>query len=105
MKTNIFHITAAAILITTSFLAGDKLFNSYDYIPSTGYNSTEFIEVSSSESFLVKAIDIEGEIIPVVDLPELNIVSDSNDGLKVKAKYVNGELIPVVDLPELTIEG
>ena len=39
------------------------------------------------------------------DLPELNITSEYNEGTRVKAKYVNGELMPVVDLPELTIEG
>jgi len=106
MKTNIFNITALALLITTGFIATSN---------STIRKALEFrgehtsittnITLDNSNINYVKAEMIDGELMPVVDLPELNIISNYNEGQRVKAKFVNGELMAVVDLPELTIKG
>jgi hypothetical protein len=108
MKTNIFNITALALLITTGFIATTNstvhkaLFNRGE-ITTTTISADMTLENSNIN--YVKAEMIDGELMPVVDLPEFKVVSEYNDEYKVKAKYVNGELLPVVDLPELTIEG
>ena len=107
MKTNIFNITALALLITTGFIASNnEAFNRV--LALKGENTSITFENALNETAninYVKAIKVGDEIIPVVDLPELNVIATYNDNLRVKAKYVNGELMPVVDLPELTIEG
>ena len=107
MKTNIFNITALALLITTGFIA-----NSNSTVKTALEVSRENTNITFDNALeetnhinYVKAIRVGDEIMPVVDLPELNITSEYNEGTRVKAKYVNGELMPVVDLPELTIEG
>ena len=107
MKTNIFNITALALLITTGFIASNNssVKRALDLRgETTSINFENALEETSHINY-VKAIRVGEEIMPVVDLPELNITSQYNEGSRVKAKYVNGELMPVVDLPELTIEG
>ena len=54
---------------------------------------------------MVEAKVVNGEVIPVVNLPELEITSTYNPDHMVRAERVNGEVIPVVHLPELTIEA
>jgi hypothetical protein len=107
MKTNIFNITALALLITTGFITSNN--STVRNVLFSGGETTTTIAadmtLDNSNINYVKAEIIDGELMPVVDLPELNVISESNEELKVKAKYVNGELMPVVDLPELTIEG
>ena len=107
MKTNIFNITALALLITTGFIASKN--SSVNRVLADRGESTSIIFKNAFEETntinYVKAIKVGDEIMPVVDLPELNIKAEYNDDNRVKAKYVNGELMPVVDLPELTVEG
>jgi hypothetical protein len=137
MKTNIFNITALALLITTGFIAsnnstikgalayrgeitsvncGNALedINHINYVKAVRVGN-EIMPVDNlpelnivadyKEDNVVKAKYVNGELMPVVNLPELNIVAESNENYLVKANYVNGELMAVVDLPELTIEG
>lgn len=107
MKTNIFNITALALLITTGFIVSNNsnFKRAFAYSgETTSINFENALEETSHINY-VKAIRVGDEIMPVVDLPELIISSEYNEGTRVKAKYVNGELMPVVDLPELTIEG
>ena len=107
MKTNIFNITALALLITTGFITSNN--SSFKRVlaysgENTSITFDNVLEETNNINY-VKAIRVGDEIMPVVDLPELNIISEYNEENRVKAKYVNGELMPVVDLPELTIEG
>ena len=107
MKTNIFNITAVAFLITTGFIISNN--STFKRVLAHGGENPsitfENALIETNDINYVKAIRVGDEIMPVVDLPELNIIAEDNDGIRVKAKYVNGELMPVVDLPELTIEG
>ncbi len=105
MKTNIFNITALALLITTGIIASNNS-TIKEALTYRGDITNLTCENALEESNLfnyVKAIKVGDEIMPVVDLPELNIVAESNESNYVKAKYVNGELMPVVNLPELNI--
>jgi hypothetical protein len=137
MKTNIFNITALALLITTGFIAsnnstikralayrgeitsvncGNALedINHFNYVKAVRVGNEIMpvvdlpelnIVAESNENNMVKAIIVDGELIPFVNLPELNVIADNHESNKVKANYVNGELMAIVDLPELTIEG
>ena len=105
MKTNIFNITALALLITTGFIVSNNstIKNALAYRSDiTSINCENALEEMNHINY-VKAIKVGNEIMPVVDLPELNIVAESNENNYVKAKYVDGELMPVVYLPELNI--
>jgi len=104
MKTNIFNITALALLITTGFIAtSNTTINNALKFKGESTAVTTVLDVNHIN--FVKAEIIEGELMPVVDLPEFNVIGEYNENTRVKAKYVNGELMAVVDLPELTIEG
>lgn len=105
MKTNIFNITALALLITTGFIASNnssikKALSYRGDITSIDCGNT--LEEMNHINY-VKAIKVGDEILPVVDLPELNVVADYNEETRVSAKFVNGELMPVVNLPELNV--
>ena len=105
MKTNIFNITALALLITTGFIASNNetIKNALAYRSDITNLTCENALEEMNHINYVKAIKVGNEIMPVVDLPELNIVADYNENYVVRAKYVNGELMPVVYLPELNI--
>jgi len=104
MKTNIFNITAIALIISSSFISGRNLSEAKSFeFPSE--TLSELVELNTTSYTMVEAKIVDGEVIPFVTLPELNIVSEYNKGTMVKTKMVNGELMPVVELPELTIES
>ena len=105
MKTTIFNLTALVLLITTGIIAGhnDKISNSISFPGET--ISTEMVMNNSSMNNMVKAIKVGDEILPVVDLPTLEIEASYNRDNMVRAKIINGEIMPVVQLPELIIEG
>jgi hypothetical protein len=104
MKATIFNLTALVLLITTGIIAGhnNKLSNSISFPGET--ISTE-ITMDNTANNMVKAVRIGDEILPVVELPTLEIESFYNRDNMVKAKIINGEIMPVVQLPELIIEG
>lgn len=102
MKTSLFNITALALMITTSFIAGkNTLENRKLELP--GETITEIVDMNSNSFIMTEAKVVNGEVIPIVNLPELTIVADYSKENLVKAKLVDGEIIAVVDLPELTI--
>jgi len=102
MKTNLFNITALALMISTSFIAGrNTLDNKQLELP--GETLTEMAKLNTNEYVMVDAKIVDGKVIPVVNLPELTIVADYNDDKMVTAKIIDGEVVPFVQLPELTI--
>ena len=102
MKTSIFNITAIVLMVSTGFIAGTKtLNNSPIEFPSERISET--IELSNSSYTMVEAKVIDGEIIPVVELPELTITGEYNKQSMHSAKIIDGEVVAVVDLPELNI--
>jgi hypothetical protein len=105
MKATIFNLTALALIITTSFIGGrfTKISNNVSLAGETVITAP-VIENPVSNT-LVKAIKIGDEILPVVDLPTLEIEAEYNRNNMVKAIMVDGEIMPFVQLPELTIEG
>ncbi len=105
MKATIFNLTALVLLITTGIIAGHNPKLSYNISFPGETVSTEMVMNNSSMNNMVKAIRVGNEILPVVDLPTLEIEASYNRDNMVKAKYINGELMPVVYLPELVIEG
>lgn len=102
MKTNLFNITALALMISTSFIAGRNTLDKKQFeLP--GEALTEMANLNTNEYVMVEAKIIDGNVIPVVNLPELTIVADYNDDKMVTAKIIDGEVMPFVQLPELTI--
>ena len=102
MKTSIFNITALALMITTSFIAGRNTLESRR-LELPGETITEIVDLKNNSFIMTEAKVVNGEVIPVVNLPELTIEADYSKENLVKAKLVDGEIIAVVDLPELTI--
>ena len=102
MKTTLFNITAIVLMITTGFITGTKsLNNSSIEFPSEML--TEQIELPASSYTMVQAKIIDGEVIPMVELPELTISGEYNKQTMHSAKIINGEAVAVVELPELNI--
>ncbi len=102
MRTNIFNITALALMITTSFIAGrNTLENNRLELP--GETLTEITTNDNTSFIMTEAKIVNGEVIPIVNLPELTIEANYENDQLVKAKIVDGEIMAVVDLPELTI--
>lgn len=103
MKTPIFSISALLFLHSTAFLS--KVHQPLQTNLTEVQELACTVSIENSEYQYIKTVSINGELIPVVDLPELTIQADYPEQLKVKASFVNGEIRPVVDLPELTVEG
>ena len=103
MNAQILNLTAMILIITTGFIGFRNLRNDVS-LPGETVKTTPTIENTISTT-MVKAIRINDEIIPVVELPTLEIEAEYNRDEMIKAKIVNGEIMPFVQLPELTIEG
>ena len=100
MNTAILNISAITVIFSTSLFLGKT-----DHSTQSLSSPTE-IAFSSSEnatSIFTEAKYIDGELIPVVNLPEFTVEADYNASFRVHATINNGELIPVVMLPELNI--
>jgi len=102
MKTNLFNITAIALMISTSFIAGNNTLDN-NQLQLPGEAMTEVAELRANEYVMVQAKVVNGTVIPVVNLPELNIVAEYNDDKMVTAKIIDGQVVPFVQLPELNI--
>ena len=102
MKTNIFNITALALMITSSFIAGHNTIDKTNLDFPT-LSSTEVMEMNNDCYQMVSAKVIDGEVLPYVNLPELDIVADYNKEYMVSATIIDGEVLPVVTLPELNV--
>lgn len=105
MKTNIFNITALALLITTGFIVSNNstIKKALTFRGDVTSITCENALAETNHFNYVRAIKVGNEIMPVVTLPELNIVADYNEDNVVKAEFVDGKLMPVVYLPELNI--
>jgi hypothetical protein len=104
MKTTIFNLSAIILLVTTSFFAGRIEFPSSELMLSND-QTLEQCEYLGEQNVITRATIYEGEIIPMVDLPEFTVKASESPEHLVTAKLVNGELLPFVNLPTLSIEG
>jgi len=64
------------------------------------------IPENSNGGQMVKAVIYQGELIPVVDLPEVEISAPRNAATLLPAYYINGSLVAIANLPvvEITAE-
>ena len=105
MKTSIIQLSIIVVVLTTSFFAGriqskgtsqaismDKIVRHMDYN-------------SANDQIITRATRSNGEIIPVVSLPELVIEGEVSTDMLVRATLKDGEVMPYVTLPTLTIEA
>lgn len=99
MKTLIFTIGILISLLSNS-ISNDISLNSMNVGLET---SSELINSSSSSSHLVKTTHYKGEIIPMVQLLSFNVIGFVEESTQVKTVINNGERIPLVVLPELDI--
>ncbi len=91
-------IRLLAILMTVSNLAAAAV-----YIPSELSTTVKF--ETTSESRLVKAAVIDGELRPVVDLPVIEIRADRQDRILVPAFFNGKEVLAIINLPEIEVVG
>lgn len=105
MKTTIINLSAVAVILTSSFFAGRIDFTSERTVIGND-NSTQNTEITlSNNNVLTKAIIVDGEVLPVVMLPELIIEAEANPENMVHATLIDGNVMPYVTLPTLTIEA
>ena len=104
MKTSIIQLSIVAVLLLSSFVIGGL-----DYQNKEKDSSIETSDLqaqnTSMEPILIEAVYVNGELIPVVTLPELTIEAEMKPVQYVHAHLVNGTVLPYVTLPELTIEA
>jgi len=104
MKTTIFNVSALILLVTSSFFAGRIEFPNSELMLSND-QTIEQSEYLGEQNVITRATVYEGEIIPMVDLPEFTVKANESPKYLVTAKVVDGELMPFVNLPTLSIEG
>lgn len=104
MKTTIFNISLAVIITTSSFMLG-RMETKHE-IPTQQVSQEMNLEEQPSNTVTyTRATIINGEMLPVVDLPELTISADGPEQNIVHATILDGEVIPYVNLPEVKIEA
>lgn len=91
-------IRLLVILMTVSNLAAAAV-----YIPNELSTTVKF--ETTSESRLVKAAVIDGELRPVVDLPVIEIRAHRFDRILVPALFNGKEVLAIVDLPQIEVIG
>lgn len=90
-------------LSTLTILISGKLDNNLDVNQeSTLTSQTELIGYTQSPN-LVSACYYDGELIPTVQLPTLNVIAKKEPGTIVSTIIYEGEAIPIVQLPTLNI--
>ena len=93
MKTTLINLSLALVLSTSGFLLGRGMDNNpepqEEIIANNPYTNTKLVN---------------GELLPVVYLPELTITAEREKNY-VHAEVIDGEVLPVVTLPELTIKA
>ena len=104
MKTTIFNISLAVIITTSSFMLGRM--ETKNEIPTQQVSQEINLEEQPTNTAIyTRATIINGEMLPVVDLPELTISADRPEQNIVHATILDGEVIPYVNLPEVKIEA
>jgi len=104
MKTSIFNISLAVLITTSSFMLGRMDAN--QEIPATQEKQEITLDSqTSNDDVYTRATIVDGEMIPVVDLPELIISADGPEQNILHATIQNGEVLPYVNLPEVKIEA
>ena len=99
MKTIIFTLSTLILLISNKINTNYSEHIANKSLELT----TEMSSNLSSSSIMVKATNYQGEIIPFVQLITLDVFGKVERGTSVKTVLVDGERIPVVTLPELNI--
>lgn len=104
MKTTIINLSLALLITTSSFMLGRM--ESKHEIP-TPQDTQEMVldSQNSNTAVYTRATIVNGEMIPVVDLPEVTISSERSDDNIVHATIKDGEVLPYVNLPELKIKA
>lgn len=88
-----------AKLILSSLFALFAAFGLMDRGAQSSMNSVE----GQHHAEIVKAIVIDGEAVPHVDLPVVEITAPRNTANLVTADIINGEVVPVIHLDEVII--
>jgi hypothetical protein len=109
MKTSIFTTSTIILLIGLTAFANriqwKKNDNPFQQIEYSEINSDNKKQCASLSFVITNTIEYEGEIIPLVYLPELKVEVEAPVKYLVQTKVYNGEEILFVTLPEITIEG
>jgi len=96
MKTNITFFVIILMVIAELTVAAV-------YVPAQVSQTVVF--ETSSESKLVRAEIIDGELMPVVDLPTVEITANSKPIIYLPVHIVGNDLMAFINLPEIEILG
>jgi len=93
MKKNIIIPILIALFFATGFISQSE----------TRYNNG-FDSINNPTDIVLKGIMINGEVLPLIDLPVVEITGNiENRTDLIKAVVVNGEIVPMIELEEVII--
>ena len=88
--------------VLTMFLSGGIYTKITEEQHETATTSQSAVSVSDQDD-ITKAIVFNGEVIPWIELPVVEITADRNLNTLVKATIVDGKISPSIDLEEVVI--
>ena len=92
---------AMTLLITSGLLVS----SAHDVTPNPCKTSIEIPSWKLSPGDqVVKAIIINGEVVPMIDLPVVEITAKANREQLVRAEVIDGEIVPSILLDEIVIK-
>ena len=103
MNSAILNLGALAVIFTSSLFTSKLNIEDKNYSNPVEQSAMIPTAEKANNNILVSAQYVNGELIPVVNLPEFTVESDYNHDTFVHATISNGEVIPSVTLPTLNI--
>ena len=91
-------ITKLILSSILTFLISSGMFLNSDQTAINTMNAETTQEVD-----VVKAIMFNGEILPRIDLPVVEIKGELNTDVMVKAIVFDGQIMPLINLPEVVV--
>ena len=96
--------TIKKIALTLLITSGLLISSAHDLTPNPTKISMEVpVWKHSPNDQVVKAIIINGEAFPMIDLPVVEITAKANQDNLVRAEVINGEIVPSILLDVVTI--
>ena len=93
MKKSIIIPILIALFFATGFIGQSE----------TNYNHG-FDSINNPTDIVLKGIMVNGEVLPLINLPVVEITGDiENRTDLVKAVVINGEIVPMIELEEVVI--
>ena len=95
MKKKLFLTMTISFILFAGFATADKKSNSIADFKNHTTNTTN--------SIIVKGMLVNGEVLPLIELPEVTITAKRNWNRVVSASIIDGKVVPHVTLDEVVI--